>query len=319
MATLSGKWTFNKVLTKPDFVAPGYTNMQDIRFSNSHPIDGKYRFDRFLVDFNDNIGFRFDGSSSAWNVYNFTSGEWKITSEYVDFGETPQTVTDDFYAWFTKNAHPYGTEEITATVITYNDTTAEMQNGQTATIKCEGKKAVTDIVIVPKFSVEIAYGDIINEAHNGQTATLKCAGKKMKHDVVLSTLEVDELAGTWVINTSVASPTTARQFIVDGVGNFAVNNTDDTTVSLPISSIYISLGMYGKCSVNAVSDVQVSNSYYASNNTVTAYYDTGKNQYVEVDTAKGIKLRTLTINSKLAEVEYGDELLAWLKANATKQ
>ena len=44
MATLSGKWTFNKVLTKPDFVAPGQTNMQDIRFSNSHPIDGKYSF-----------------------------------------------------------------------------------------------------------------------------------------------------------------------------------------------------------------------------------------------------------------------------------
>ena len=107
------------------------------------------------------------------------------TLTFYDDWDSSVFIADAFIAWLEANATLVATD---VTAITYNGATAEMKNGQTATIKCEGKKAVTDIVIVPEFSVEIAYGDIINEAHKGQTATLKCAGKKMKHDIIISTL-----------------------------------------------------------------------------------------------------------------------------------
>ena len=71
------------------------------------------------------------------------------------------------------------------TLITYNGTTVEMADGQTATLICAGKKMKTDVVIIPAFAVDFTYGDIKNTAEPGDTATLKCAGKKMATDVVI--------------------------------------------------------------------------------------------------------------------------------------
>lgn len=55
-------------------------------------------------------------------------------------------VSESFYTWFDANTTPY-TAQLTAK-ITYNGSTiATLCNGQTATLKCEGMKMLTDIVI----------------------------------------------------------------------------------------------------------------------------------------------------------------------------
>lgn len=51
------------------------------------------------------MGYTNSALSKSEEVYNFTDVAW-IDEAYltVDFGTTPQTVTDEFYNWFTANA-----------------------------------------------------------------------------------------------------------------------------------------------------------------------------------------------------------------------
>lgn len=125
----------------------------------------------------------------------------------------------------------YGELQKNVTAITYCGNTTEMENGQSTTIKCKGKKAATDIVITPDFVVEIAYGDIINEAHKGQTATLKCAGKKMKHNVVVSTYIT--ISGTWLLNQNVDFSMLEGE-LIQGINGQMVN-----TYNYPFNKIRI--------------------------------------------------------------------------------
>lgn len=87
-------------------------------------------------------------------VYQGAIGGWFVDNEYGAYGEGIKTiavpedteVSESFYTWFDANTTPY-TAQLTAK-ITYNGSTiATLCNGQTATLKCEGMKMLSDIVI----------------------------------------------------------------------------------------------------------------------------------------------------------------------------
>lgn len=84
------------------------------------------------------------------------------------------------------NTTYYLYEEYECTLITYDGVTVEMDGDLPATLECEGKKARTDIVIIPAFPIKIAYGGIVHTADEGTPATLVCSGKKMRADVVIT-------------------------------------------------------------------------------------------------------------------------------------
>lgn len=97
----------------------------------------------------------------------------------------------------------------------------------------------------------------------------------------------DELQGTWVFNQSI----TGDYFLINV--SFISNNTQyERIYNEPDNSE--SLNYYNSA---GYTEVYI---YYMGSWTNEAY-------------------RTINITSKLAEVENGEELLAWLKANATKQ
>lgn len=98
--------------------------------------------------------------------------------------------------------------------------------------------------------------------------------------------EADALAGTWVFNDSVTISETL---------DFSVSFTNDSTDYTLLSLIYAKPVLGREMQYNG-----------------TAVYSGAVGWNNEA-------YKTITITSKLSEVENGDKLLTWLQANATKQ
>lgn len=58
--------------------------------------------------------------------------------------------------------------------------------GQTATIFCENKKMLHDIVVVFNSQGILRYNDSEQKFYAGQIVTLRCANKKMKSNVLIA-------------------------------------------------------------------------------------------------------------------------------------
>ena len=100
----------------------------------------------------------------------------------------------------------------------------------------------------------------------------------------------DELAGTWVFNDTID---VSIDFLFNV--NFTSNNTE-----------YIGIATHTWAAIRRLSYM------VAESRNIIAYSD-GKFKWAEE------AYKTITITSKLSEVENGATLLAWLPANATKQ
>lgn len=105
----------------------------------------------------------------------------------------------------------------------------------------------------------------------------------------------DELQGTWVLNDTLDIEDWTEEIYVV---NFVSNSTN-----------------YGKLWVGFYSDAEVDYVRYSVadasfGQSVEVYEDTSWNNNA---------YKTINITSKLSEVENGEALLTWLKANATKQ
>jgi hypothetical protein len=106
MDTISGKWQFNKTIS-----IPAWTSV-NVNFTNF----GGDLCDGFYCHVSEGEstpdGMRATGSSTHPS-YSFTFNYWELSdgenSNYrvIDFGTTPQTVSEEFYEWFTANANPY--------------------------------------------------------------------------------------------------------------------------------------------------------------------------------------------------------------------
>lgn len=105
--------------------------------------------------------------------------------------------------------------------------------------------------------------------------------------------EEDELAGTWVFNITISSRLNNQINV-----NFASNGVDYEAISDERDADPVDYLWYGR---------------WTTPQSVPTVY------YYDMDTWTDIDYRTITITSKLSEVYDGEALLAWLKAEATKQ
>lgn len=126
---IKGKWRFNEVLVNNT----SNNNRNDIRQAVNFESNGR-SFESVVLEFGDYInGF----ASMSWRLtfgvgYNpmyMTDGGWTYTGlggaiidrtayRDVDFGETEQLVSEEFYAWFTENAVQITTDltDLTGTI-----------------------------------------------------------------------------------------------------------------------------------------------------------------------------------------------------------
>lgn len=118
MTSISGVWKFNDVITEPQYCDFGgglgtqiianaifnFTNKQwsdklcdRIIYSRTAAVD-------VAPTSSLSVGYYNDSNSGLDTGYVFEENYWRYGVATLDFGETPQEVTDDFYAWFTTNA-----------------------------------------------------------------------------------------------------------------------------------------------------------------------------------------------------------------------
>lgn len=139
MATVKGIFVLNDFLQLPPF---------DTYYVNFKSSDKSYTY--FSIIFNSRTLY-YKNQDGGTYTYSFGSDTWtNNVYKTIDFGTTPQEVSDDFYTWLTANATQQGGEEETTgrVTITHNgNVIATFSDGQTATLPCEGKKMVGDIVI----------------------------------------------------------------------------------------------------------------------------------------------------------------------------
>lgn len=93
--------------------------------------------------------------------------------------------------------------------ITYNGKViASLNGGESATLTCGGKKALTNIEIVSENGATATYDG--KEISAGNAFTLACAGKKMLTDVVVAALtdNADSIVGTWRFNDDIVTTAT---------------------------------------------------------------------------------------------------------------
>lgn len=126
----------------------------------------------------------------------------------------------------------------------------------------------------------------------------------------------DELQGAWVLNKTVQPYDGDEKFYVDATCYYVEHGPTLTKGKVDYFRIdNVPVSYFNIWFPNIVA----TNHYYDSNGYVYGY-DTADDEWeYSPDSDDGVKLRTLTITSKLAEVTNGAELLTWLKANATKQ
>ena len=98
MATIKGKWLFNEAIKRPST-----SITQSINFISN---DTAYTQIRMWADDGE-----LDYYASGWYTFYVDYEGWDAdVYRTVDFGTTEQTVSDEFYTWFTSNAKPAVTD-----------------------------------------------------------------------------------------------------------------------------------------------------------------------------------------------------------------
>lgn len=163
--TVSGVWKFKEELTKPTTPITEYVNYSVTTLMKPSDVVMQGNCNRLtvLTEDEDVLIYRIESSIPDYSavvpypmptiVYCFTVDDsnptlgWNYTDydegiKTIDFGTEPQTVSAEFYEWLTANA-----TQPTAK-ITYNGSViASLFNGQTATLKCEGMKMESDVIV----------------------------------------------------------------------------------------------------------------------------------------------------------------------------
>lgn len=139
----------------------------------------------------------------------------------------------------------------------------------------------------------------------------------------------DELAGTWVLNTTINPLSSAARFYLNGTFNGCMADSGTFATDLEFNDFWVNSGTPYAFVISGVdtfyaSDLEdyenISNQFYRSADSyVACHYQVGGYNYYSPTSENGVLARTFTITSKLSEVTNGSTLLAWLKANATKQ
>jgi N-acetylneuraminic acid mutarotase len=178
---IAGVWKFKDEIAAPiGGVASGGVNFTTEALGyTAHCIDlyvGEYPEMTYVVDSVPGELEQYLGSLGITLPFPFVvvnGGVWDVDSfgegvKTIDFGTDPQTVSNEFYGWMIANAER---QDPPAATITHNgETIAELDPGQTATLKCAGMKMAGDVVVrvaeLPEsegstgaVAFNIAYGD----------------------------------------------------------------------------------------------------------------------------------------------------------------
>ena len=189
MATVSGVWKFNSTIKAVPFnkygMGANYENRQYILTEHGANIVPStaaegivvYRLslantfgDWYVDGFNPTSFYEevilevdYDSQRMGLNVDSSL-----LASLTVDFGIESQSVSEDFYNWLIENASK-------ATTITYNGAIiANLFGGQYATLKCDGMKMESDVVVnVAKVASGGGSDEVIPEGYIKPSGTLE--------------------------------------------------------------------------------------------------------------------------------------------------
>ncbi len=154
MATVKGKWVFNEVLTYAYF--DEYVNFT----SNEEPCIGFFIDDGAFSPSTCSLCYKtldegIDEGYNGFGVYFFEEADgiigWEIFAEpykTIDFGETEQEVSEEFYAWLVENA-----------TTNHVNTQINITESGTTTLATAGMYCDRDIdvnVDVPSYEAELA-------------------------------------------------------------------------------------------------------------------------------------------------------------------
>ena len=197
MATVSGVWVFPEVIELPDVQIEQVVNFTNTNANGEVFSRSAFRTVPSTVT-SKNLSYQSKIGENFWAAYYANSyyigdkyydvAGWK--HDYyrtVDFGSTPQEVSEEFYEWFTANATQGGGEEEGGATVAYNGSDLlSLEAGQTGTLNCAGNKMAGDVVVSFEGTGSVTYNGTTTEVEAGKTATLPCAGKKMLSDVVVA-------------------------------------------------------------------------------------------------------------------------------------
>ena len=227
MAKIKGKWVFNETLKIRDYFEGEHVKEYPVNFTVTFSEFNVWQcpsirlrancyddYEKMIANDMAYTQFYSDGSHMFTIFYyddyfDPVTGEVTYPAEWgddgaggalarrIDFGTTEQEVDDEFYSWFTANAIPAN-----VVTITYNGSViATLEEGQTATLSCAGKRMISDVAVSFGVAGTITYNGVETAVGEGRTATLLCNGKKMLTDVVVRARAVLE-AGLYETGTS---------------------------------------------------------------------------------------------------------------------
>lgn len=171
MAFIKGTWRWNDTFDTKAFI--GSWNVNFIcNGTHYHRIVCSLDQDERGYDL-----FYYNQENQSYTWVCQDGSNWYHTIDYqtITFVGT-QEVDDVFDIAFRANA-------VRKPGVTYNSKSTALPDGQTATLNCAGKKAITDIELYFSNGGSITYNGTETEIEAGKTATLACKGKKMKSDV----------------------------------------------------------------------------------------------------------------------------------------
>ena len=161
MAMIKGVWVWNETISMP---AAGF---YDASFTDA--LGAVYRTIKVVVSTSQFMEYRTSDNEYDAFYWKGAAGQTGWAEEQyrtIDFGDTEQEITDEFYTWLTTNATQQA--EPTGLTISYKDTKISLEFGKTATLHLAGHKMTEDMVV----TVSKDTGDDIPEWDGSYTITV---------------------------------------------------------------------------------------------------------------------------------------------------
>ena len=274
--TVKGVWVFNDVLTGSNNV------VQNINFNTAKGDYTQIKFD--ISDGYIQVSYRYvdAGTSSSRKVYTSydNTGWFNSSDKQVDFGSTPQEVSQEFYEWLEANATQV-VEDLEVTPVTFDLSTLDLEPGTySITVKAKGA----------------GYADSEASA------------------AVSYTVGDDSIVGTWLIESfpdgteSFAVQNTPLIYAVEQVNSnngFMIYNTFDT------------IETYRNVSFYHLYDSVYSGIYYFREGKPFGYRSTYEPTTSRATSDVSVTLVIPEYDEKI--YGFNPDFVTWLKANATKQ
>lgn len=227
MATISGTWFFNATLKTPDTVFGGdKVILESVSFGT--------RLTNYTMYENYNL-MRVDetkGSSALYygnvKVYDYETETWPDGAHRrIDFGDEEQTVSKDFYDWFTDNAEEWKCVKVSGALPDGNPIYLIGGSGNTLRLSCSNKVFKSDIRIDARANAVFHGGIYPRTYHNGQippgkTKLLKCAGTKCRGTIDIFDGKVVYVSGRYVLKDAISKPINASLGFEENYVTFAV-------------------------------------------------------------------------------------------------